>query len=62
MTTRRSHLDATAIGLLLTCCFVWGFQQVLIKLTLPDIAPLFQAALRMVGAARLETAARCRAR
>ena len=50
MTSRRSHLDATAIGLLLTCCFVWGFQQVLIKLTLPHIAPVFQAALRMVGA------------
>ena len=50
MPTRRSHLDATAIGLLLACCFVWGFQQVLIKLTLPHIAPVFQAALRMVGA------------
>ena len=50
MPTRRSHLDATAIGLLLACCFVWGFQQVLIKLTLPHIAPVFQAALRMAGA------------
>lgn len=50
MPLRRSHLDATAIGLLLTCCFVWGFQQVLIKLTLPHIAPVFQASLRMAGA------------
>ncbi|MEI6384771.1 MAG: DMT family transporter [Betaproteobacteria bacterium] len=45
---RRTHLDATAIGLLIGCCFVWGFQQVLIKLTLPAMAPVFQASLRMV--------------
>ncbi len=50
MSTRRSALDPLAIGLLLGCCFIWGFQQVLIKQTLPEVAPVFQAALRLMGA------------
>ncbi len=50
MPARRSELDLLAIGLLLTCCFIWGFQQVLIKQTLPEVAPVFQAALRLMGA------------
>ena len=50
MPARRPELDLLAIGLLLTCCFIWGFQQVLIKQTLPEVAPVFQAALRLMGA------------
>ncbi|MDH4134799.1 MAG: DMT family transporter, partial [Gammaproteobacteria bacterium] len=39
-----------AVGLLLACCLFWGFQQVLIKATLPELAPVFQAAVRFGGA------------
>ena len=47
---RRDRLDALAIGLLLSCCLFWGLQQVLIKLTLAEMPPVFQAWLRLGGA------------
>ncbi len=50
---RRDHLDALAIGLLLTCCALWGFNQVAMKLALAEIPPLMQAAARSAGAALL---------
>lgn len=50
MRARKDHLDALAVGLLLACCFFWGFQQVLVKATIPEIAPVFQAAVRFIGA------------
>ena len=50
---RKDHLDALAVGLLLACCLFWGFQQVLVKATLPGLAPVFQAAIRSVGATAL---------
>lgn len=53
MSLRKDHLDPLAIAILLGCCLFWGLQQVLIKLTLPEIAPLFQASLRLVGATAL---------
>ena len=53
MIERKDHLDATAISLLLACCLFWGFQQVLVKATLPEVPPVFQAALRFVGATLL---------
>lgn len=53
MNTRREHLDSLAIGLLLACCVFWGFQQVLVKATLPEVAPLLQAAVRFAGATLL---------
>lgn len=53
MTSRRDHLDTRAIVLLLGCCLFWGFQQVLVKATLPEVPPLLQAALRFVGASVL---------
>ena len=46
MSARKHHLDGLAIVLLLACSLFWGFQQVLVKATIPDIAPVFQAALR----------------
>ncbi|MBY4597689.1 DMT family transporter [bacterium BD-1] len=49
-TSRREHLDGQAVSLLLLCCFFWGFQQVLVKATLPELPPIFQAAVRFVGA------------
>ena len=53
MTARKTHLDSLAISLLLGCCVFWGLQQVLIKATLAEIPPMFQASLRLWGATAL---------
>ena len=53
MTSRRTHLDTLAIGLLLACCLFWGFQQVLVKATLAEVPPVLQAAIRFAGATAL---------
>ena len=53
MTTRKPHLDLFAISLLLACCLFWGLQQVLIKATIAEIPPMFQASLRLAGASAL---------
>lgn len=53
MTQRRDHLDALAIALLVACCLFWGFQQVLVKATLPEVPPVLQAAIRFMGATAL---------
>ena len=53
MTFRRDHLDSLAISLLLGCCLFWGFQQVLIKATLPLVPPMVQACARFIGATLL---------
>jgi len=53
MSQRKDHLDGLAAGILLACCMFWGFQQVLVKATLPELPPIFQAALRFVGATAL---------
>lgn len=50
MSARKTHLDTLAISLLLACCLFWGFQQVLVKATLAEVAPAFQAAIRFAGA------------
>ena len=50
MSVRKSHLDTLSISLLLACCLFWGFQQVLVKATLAEVAPAFQAAIRFAGA------------
>ncbi|WP_309678818.1 DMT family transporter [Polaromonas sp.] len=53
MTARKAHLDTLAISLLLACCLFWGLQQVLIKATLSELPPMFQASLRLIGATAL---------
>ena len=53
MNRRRTHLDALAVGLLIVCSLFWGFQQVLVKATLPEVAPVFQTFVRFVGASAL---------
>ena len=53
MPERKTRLDGLALGLLLACCVFWGFQQVLVKATIPELAPIFQASLRFVGATGL---------
>ena len=50
MSPRKTHLDTVSISLLLACCLFWGFQQVLVKATLAEVAPAFQAAIRFAGA------------
>jgi drug/metabolite transporter (DMT)-like permease len=53
MPARKHHLDALAVSLLLACCLFWGFQQILIKTTVGEIPPLWQASIRFVGATAL---------
>ena len=53
MPPRKNHLDTLAISLLLLCSAFWGFQQVLIKATITELPPMFQASLRLVGATAL---------
>jgi drug/metabolite transporter (DMT)-like permease len=53
MRERKQHLDTLAIVLLLACCLFWGFQQILIKTTVGEVPPLWQAAIRFVAAAGL---------
>ena len=43
---RKTHLDSIAVALLLACCMFWGFQQVLVKATVGEVAPVFQAFVR----------------
>jgi drug/metabolite transporter (DMT)-like permease len=53
MIERKTHLDGIALSLLLVCCLFWGAQQVLIKATLAELPPFFQASLRFIGATAL---------
>jgi drug/metabolite transporter (DMT)-like permease len=56
-TTRAPHdaatrpLDLGASAIVVFLCVCWGFNQVAVKLALPDIPPLTQAAIRSAGAA-----------
>ena len=50
MNSRKEHLDSLAIGILLVCCMFWGLQQILVKSIMDEVAPLFQASLRCIGA------------
>jgi drug/metabolite transporter (DMT)-like permease len=52
----RKPLDATAFGLMLVLCVIWGYQQVAIKLTVPDVSPVMQGALRSIIATVLVVA------
>jgi drug/metabolite transporter (DMT)-like permease len=49
----RKPLDAQAFSLMLLLTALWGFQQVAIKLTAPDVSLVMQAGLRTVLAAAL---------
>jgi drug/metabolite transporter (DMT)-like permease len=50
MIERKEHLDTRAVSLLLACCAFWGLQQILIKTTVTEVPPLWQASIRMTGA------------
>jgi drug/metabolite transporter (DMT)-like permease len=43
-------LDAVAAAVVVMLCLSWGFNQVAVKLALPEIPPFTQAALRSIGA------------
>lgn len=53
MTDRKNRLDTLAVTLLLGCCAFWGLQQILIKTTVSEVPPLWQASIRMAGAVAL---------
>jgi drug/metabolite transporter (DMT)-like permease len=42
----RRDFTPLALALLILCCASWGFQQVAVKLILPEVPAAFQAALR----------------
>ena len=50
MNDRKHHLDALAVSLLFACCAFWGLQQILIKTTVTEVPPLWQATIRMSAA------------
>ncbi len=52
-TARKPHLDGLAVVLLVSCCFLWGLNQVAAKAAMPEVPPLWQAAIRCVGGALL---------
>src|SRR3954452_22599624 len=43
-------LTPGAIALMLMLCVSWGFNQIAVKLALPDVPPMLQAMFRSVGA------------
>ncbi|RYY89668.1 MAG: EamA family transporter, partial [Comamonadaceae bacterium] len=53
MIDRKPHLDTLAITLLVACCAFWGLQQILIKATVAEVPPIWQASIRMMGAVAL---------
>ena len=50
MTSSRNELDRLAVGMMLVLCFIWGLQQVVVKLGNAGISPIFQSGLRSLGA------------
>lgn len=48
-TAKARPLSATAIALMVVLCLSWGFNQISVKVALPDIPPLMQATLRSIG-------------
>jgi drug/metabolite transporter (DMT)-like permease len=43
-------LSAGAVALMLMLCLSWGFNQIAVKLALPDIPPMLQGTIRSAGA------------
>ncbi|XOT96185.1 EamA/RhaT family transporter, partial [Alcaligenes pakistanensis] len=46
MSEERKPLDALASSAMLILCLIWSFQQILLKATADDMAPIFQIGLR----------------
>jgi drug/metabolite transporter (DMT)-like permease len=43
-------LSASAVALMLMLCLSWGFNQIAVKLVLPEVPPMLQAMIRSCGA------------
>src|ERR1700684_1384652 len=43
-------LSAGAVVMMLMLCLSWGFNQIAVKLVLPDVPPRLQATIRSAGA------------
>ena len=50
---RKSNLDTLAVVSLVSCCFLWGLNQVAAKAAMAEVPPIWQAASRSVGGAVL---------
>jgi drug/metabolite transporter (DMT)-like permease len=50
VTSAGRPLSPGAVALMLMLCFSWGFNQIAVKLALPDIPPMLQAMIRSTGA------------
>lgn len=51
MTQRKDHLDWLAMGTLVGLSLFWGFQQSLVRWTVPFVPPVFQVSIRLALAA-----------
>jgi len=50
VTSAGRPLSPGAVALMLMLCVSWGFNQIAVKLALPDIPPMLQATIRSTGA------------
>jgi drug/metabolite transporter (DMT)-like permease len=50
MASAGRPLSPGAVALMLMLCVSWGFNQIAVKLALPDIPPMLQATIRSTGA------------
>jgi drug/metabolite transporter (DMT)-like permease len=50
MSSAGRPLTPGAVALMLMLCLSWGFNQIAVKLVLPDVPPMLQALARSVGA------------
>ncbi|HEX9472030.1 MAG TPA: DMT family transporter, partial [Bradyrhizobium sp.] len=50
VTSAGRPLSPGAVAVMLVLCLSWGFNQIAVKLALPDIPPMLQAMIRSSGA------------
>ena len=50
ISTAGRALTPGAVALMLMLCLSWGFNQIAVKLVLPDVPPMLQALTRSIGA------------
>ena len=50
LVSAERSLSPRAVALMLMLCLSWGFNQIAVKLALPDIPPLVQGTIRSIGA------------
>src|SRR3954449_2734278 len=54
--TKPQSIDRAAVAAMIVLCASWGFQQVSVKLALPELPPIAQAGNPSVGARVLRRA------